>query len=320
MSTASDPVAPELVERFRASLERLNPEGGKIGLAVSGGPDSMAMLLLAHAAIPGAFEVATVDHGLRAEAKDECALVAAACKVRGVPCELLRVEVGEGNLQAEARKARYEELEEFAISHGLVALATAHHADDQAETLLMRLNRGSGLTGLSGVREFGRTDLYGWPIYRPLLGFRRSELRAIVEQAGIAYATDPSNGDDSFERVRVRQAIAGADWIDPVAWAQSASHLAEADEALDTAIMFSWSQLATVAEGEVRVRADMPPVLARNLCLRAFAMLKAVPRGSDVARLVGRLERGKGGNLAGILVTIEGNEWVFRPEPPRQTG
>lgn len=278
------------------------------------------MLLLAHEAIPGAFEVATVDHGLRAEAADECALVERACAERGVPCAVLDVTVGSGNVQAEARKARYEELEEWAIARELTALATAHHADDQAETMLMRLNRASGLAGLSGVRECGRTDLYGWPILRPLLQFRRAELRGLVEASGIAFVTDPSNENTDFERVRIRQAIAGADWIDPVAWAQSASHLAEDNEALETAALFAWRNLVTEDAGEFRLRANLPPSLLRIYASRIFKMLGANARGKDVARLVRQLERGIGGNVGGVLVTVDGDAWHFRPEPPRRSG
>src|SRR5690349_11620180 len=136
-SPAADP-PPELVARFKEALERLWPEGGKLGLAVSGGPDSLAMLSLAEAIIPGLFEVATVDHGLRPESAAECAMVAQVCADRGIRCEVLQVEVGEGNVQARAREVRYEALGEWAGERDLSAVATAHHADDQAETLLMR--------------------------------------------------------------------------------------------------------------------------------------------------------------------------------------
>src|SRR5688572_9332666 len=105
-SPAAEP-PPELVARFKEALERLWPERGKLGLAVSGGADSLAMLLLAEAAIPGQFEVATVDHGLRPEAVDECAMVAGVCAERGISCEVLNATVGSGNAQAMARLARY---------------------------------------------------------------------------------------------------------------------------------------------------------------------------------------------------------------------
>jgi tRNA(Ile)-lysidine synthase len=103
---APDPPA-ELVARFAETLARLWSDGGRLGLAVSGGPDSLAMLLLAEAAIPGRFEVATVDHGLRAESAAECAMVVAICAARGIACTVLTVSVARGNVQSEARKARY---------------------------------------------------------------------------------------------------------------------------------------------------------------------------------------------------------------------
>src|SRR6187399_1546108 len=99
-SPAAAEPSPELVARFADALSRLWPEGGRLGLAVSGGPDSLAMLLLAEAAIPGQFEVATVDHGLRPESAAECAAVAELCGLLGIDCTTLAVTVPGGNLQA----------------------------------------------------------------------------------------------------------------------------------------------------------------------------------------------------------------------------
>ena len=177
-SNAADAVIAGAAGRFAEALARLLPGAGPIGLAVSGGPDSMAMLLLAHSAMPGGFEVATVNHGLRAAAADECARVMRACADRGIRCVTLPVEVGEGNVQQEARRARYDALAGWAAERGLRAVATAHHIDDQTETLLMRLNRASGIAGLAGVRRKSRLDLPQGELLlvRPLLGFRRSEL------------------------------------------------------------------------------------------------------------------------------------------------
>lgn len=319
-STAPD---PDLVARFKAALDRLNPGGGRIGLAVSGGPDSMAMLLLAQEAIPGAFEVATVDHGLRPEAKGECALVVAVCEERGVPCEVLTVEVGEGNVQAMAREARYRTLDEWAVTR-FDAIATAHHADDQVETLIMRLNRASGLRGLSAVREINKTDLWNVRIIRPLLRFRRAELLAVVQDSGIEFVSDPSNENECFERVRVRKLLADVDFLDPVSWAQSASHLAEADEALNTALLFAWSQYVT-KEGDVyRLQAIGPRELTRRLAERCVARLGGSARGSDLSAMLDRLRIGDQGNVGGVLIRCEEADahkvLVFRPEPPRRTG
>ena len=105
---------------------------------------------------------------------------------RGIPCDVLNVTVASGNVQEAARTARYGALGEWAQASGLSALATAHHADDQAETVLMRLNRGSGVAGLAGIRKRGKVEGCEVPVIRPVLGFRRAELAQIVAAAGVA--------------------------------------------------------------------------------------------------------------------------------------
>lgn len=274
------------------------------------------MLLLAHAAIPGRFEVATVDHGLRAEAKDECALVALACAQRQVPCAVLAVKVAPGNVQAEAREARYAALNEWALRRGLAAIATAHHADDQAETLLMRLNRGSGLAGLAGVREVA--DIGDLRVIRPLLAFRRAELAALCGTAGVEPVHDPSNDNTEYDRVAIRQALAAAEWLDPVALAASARNLADADEVVE-------ARVAEIMASHVSTCADhiecYPPderEVALRIMQRIFSSLGARPRGGELARLLDRLRSGNGGNIAGIMVSVEGDSWHFHPEPPRR--
>ncbi|HSJ79209.1 MAG TPA: tRNA lysidine(34) synthetase TilS [Erythrobacter sp.] len=166
-----------LIARFAADLATIWPEDtrdGPLGLAVSGGADSLALLLLAHAALPGRIAVASIDHGLRPEAAGEVALVERIAGERGIPFTALTVTLAAGNLQARAREARYRALADWAKKSGLGAVATAHHTDDQAETLLMRLNRGSGLGGLAGVRArsvIGDGELL---LLRPLLGWRKA--------------------------------------------------------------------------------------------------------------------------------------------------
>ena len=337
MSAASKPLPVALVERFKAALDRLNPGGGKIGLAVSGGPDSMAMLLLAHEAIPGAFDVATVNHGLRAEAAEECALVAAACAERDVPCAVLGVTVGAGNVQAQARQARYEALKNWAIERDLAAVATAHHADDQAETLLMRLNRGSGLSGLAGVRSTQHIfplPHHGIRLLRPLLGFRCSELADVVTQSGLSFVTDPSNEHLHYDRVRTRKAIAGADWLDPRKVAQSAELLAEALDAVDHLVMAEFADRA-VWQGDDAWRffPGAHRFIEIEVIGKVFGKLGRDVSRTDLATLRDRLSNGENASLAGILVTPDVGEfrepdgtpvqlpyWHFRLEPPRRSG
>ncbi len=320
-SPASDAVTPDQAARFAAALGRLVPDGAKPGLAVSGGPDSMAMLLLAHASVPGGFEVATVDHGLRPEAAQEAQFVAQICAALGVPCEVLAVEVGTGNKQHSARVARYAALTGWASRRGLAAVATAHHADDQAETLLMRLNRGSGVAGLAGIRERGFFMRDRTPLVRPVLGWRRAELASIMERAGIGAVRDPSNDDESYDRVRVRKFLNDAPWIDVEALARSAGHLADAEEGLEHYHQITLGEHGYAGRDLSGI--TKPQDLTREGQIRlvewALAERGRMPRRSEAARLVDELNAGRGGNLAGVLVTVEDGDWVFRPEPPRRT-
>lgn len=323
-STVAEGIPPDLAQRFGAAAKRLLPEGGRIGLAVSGGPDSMAMLLLAHAAMPDRIEVATINHGLRAEAADECALVEQLCIELGIACEVLAVEVGEGNLQEQARLARYAALAAWAGKCGLAAIATAHHADDQAETLLMRLNRGSGVAGLAGIRARGVVPGGDLPLLRPLLDFRRIELEQVVQATGAAFASDPSNLDERFERVRVRRALAGSALIDPLALASSGEHLADAADALQWAAQREWDECVSATPEEARYRSrglkGAPKAVVMIVLERILAQFGGAPRGGAVARLYDHLTVGEGGNVAGVLAVPEGHEWVFRREPPRRSG
>lgn len=279
------------------------------------------MLLLAHAAFPGQFEVATVDHGLREEAKTECAFVADICRDRDIPCTVLTVEIDEGNLQAEAREARYAALEIWVHDRRLAAIMTAHHADDQAETLLMRLNRGSGVAGLAGVRADQYTEHWIMRVVRPLLDFRREELVSVVDASGLKAVADPSNDDARFDRVRIRKALAEADWLDPLAIARSAQHLADANEALDYEVQRFWEEYVERDGDTICLRFHPMRETRLRLMTRAIEELGGKPRGSDVARLGDRLAKDRKGNIAGVMIELrvknDGPFLAFTPEPPR---
>nr|WP_281384469.1 tRNA lysidine(34) synthetase TilS [Novosphingobium flavum] len=294
---------------------------GKLGLAVSGGPDSLALLLLAAKALPGRVEAATVDHGLRRENADEARFVSDICAGLGVPHETLAVALAPGNIQSEARTARYAALGAWLGARGLGALATAHHADDQAETLLLRLNRGSGVAGLAGVRAAGRVPGSGQPLLRPLLGWRRAELAAVVEAAGIAAVQDPSNADPRFDRARLRMALASADWIDVPALAQSAAHLADADAALEWATAREWRE--QVKPGALGAYVYQPAA-PRAVALRVIALLVTrldgeEPRGSAVARLFDSLLAGQPASIGNLVARPGPDGWTFSPAPRRRT-
>ena len=316
---------PHLVSRFRLDLEAAaGPDPAPLALAVSGGPDSLALLLLARAAFPRRAAAATVDHGLRAESAAEAEAVARLCSSLGVPHRILAAGVereGEG-LQAAARAARYSALAEWMDGQGLALLLTAHHADDQAETLLMRLNRGSGVAGLAGIRLAGPVPGTEGRLRlcRPLLGWRRSELQSIVDAAGVAAARDPSNADEAFDRVRLRRRLSESPWLDPVAVARSAALLAEAEAALEWTAGPLFAARAEVGDGAVTLRPQgLPPELLRRLVLRCLRRLApaANPRGEALAAFIARL--GDGGAATLCDVKGKGGEtWRFEPAPPRR--
>jgi len=322
-SAIDSPATSRLSRRFAADWTRLLPPGSRAGLAVSGGPDSLALLLLAHAAFPGTFEVASVDHGLRDGSAGEAKMVARLCAARGIAHRILAVSVPvRGNLQANARAARYEALAAWLHERGLPALATAHHSDDQAETLLMRLNRGAGVRGLAAMRECsplpGAPDLL---LLRPLLGWRREELRRIVAEAGIEPALDPSNRDARYARVRIREGLAGASWLDPAALSESAANLADADAALEWAAEREWSERIIAHPDGLAYDPAAPRAIRLRILARIAAQLgRSEPRGRELARWLDSLEQGGTATLAGVRGDGGDQPWRFVPAPPHRQG
>jgi tRNA(Ile)-lysidine synthase len=312
-------VDPALIARFAGDLAPLWQDGGKLGLAVSGGPDSLALLLLAGAALPRRFEAATVDHQLRPESAAEAAAVAAICASLGVPHETLKVDVAPGNIQSEARSARYAALADWAAAQDLKALATAHHADDQAETLLLRLNRASGVAGLAGTRARGVVPGTALPLLRPLLAWRKDELAVIVTAAGIEPAQDPSNTDDRFDRARLRKALAQADWLDVPAIAASAAHLADADAALDWAARREWSECVSAEGLGMTYRPQAPRAIALRVLARIVTQLGGEEvRGGAVARLFDALVEGRTTSIGHLVARPGLGGWTFTKAPARR--
>ena len=310
----------QLIERFAADLGALWPGQGRLGLAVSGGPDSLALLLLAAQALPGRIAAATVDHGLRSESAAEAALVARICADLGVPHQTLAVTVEPGNIQSAARAARYAALASWAADQEIAALVTAHHADDQAETLLLRLNRASGVAGLAGVRARGAVPGTRLPVLRPLLGWRRAELAAVVAAAGLEAVDDPSNRDDRFDRARLRKALVQADWLDIPALAQSAAHLADADAALDWAAAREWAEQVERGPMGITYRPQAPRAVALRVLARIVAELDGeAPRGSAVARLFDTLLARQPASIGGLVARALPGGWSFAKAPKRRS-
>jgi len=316
---------PALVARFASDLDRLAPAEATLGLAVSGGPDSVALLLLAAAARPGKVQAATIDHGLRTESAAEAAMVADLCGRLGVPHAKLDAQwktKPETAIQERARIERYRLLGQWAADRDLYAIVTGHHLDDQAETLLMRLNRGAGARGLAGMRPAAALPGAKGRLLRPLLGWRRSELEAICAAAGVTPVDDPSNSDQQFERARVRRGISAADWLDPEAIARSAAHLAQADVALHWAVDKEWDAQVERSDKEIVYRPAAPLEIRRRVARRSVAALATEGagnplRGRELDRLVAMLSKGGRGTVRGVACT-GGDSWRFAPAPARK--
>lgn len=192
-------IAPALSNDF---LNSIAPDD-VLGVAVSGGGDSMALLhLLLQAGV--SITVATVNHNLRSEALAEAQMVADYCTASGVPHEVLNWHWdGQGNLLDQARRGRYGMLADWATRVEACGIALGHTADDNIETFLMGLSRGAGLDGLSGMRVQFATD--GVLFHRPLLGARRDMLRDFLKAEDVAWCDDPSNDDPAYHRIQIRQ-------------------------------------------------------------------------------------------------------------------
>lgn len=312
------------LDAFAAALARLGvARDDRLAVAVSGGSDSLGLLLLAAATRPGCVHALTVDHALRADSAAEAEAVARAAAAHDVPHVTLlwsgeRGRGGGGNLQAGAREARYALMADWCRTAGVRWLATAHHADDQAETVLMRLARGSGVAGLSGIRE-RRSLRGGVELLRPLLAARKRDLAMIAAAAGLEPADDPSNHDSRYDRTRARTLLAATPWLDPARIAESASHLVESEAALDWAADRAWAGRATTGEDGLAIDcAGLPRALRLRLLAHAIAVVGgSAADGPETARLLATLDAGGTATLGGVRAS-GGTVWLIRPAPPRR--
>lgn len=333
----------EQVARFRRDLEAITgaaPDAEhKLGVAVSGGTDSLALLLLAAAAYPGLVVAATVDHGLRPEAAEEAAFVHGLCESLSIPHDILiRPEdiPPVGNLQEWARWLRYLLLNMWAASGTFMGdrpwrtewVAVAHQQNDVAETFLMRARRGAGVGGLAAMTETRPLmALPGPRLVRPLLGWSREELARIVAGAGIEPVEDPSNAAPRFDRSRIRKLIEASPELPPARLALAAQNLRHAEDALAWMVEREWEARVHIEEYSL-VRIDptgLPYEIRRRLARRAIdwwhdEVGRTSPwRGTGLDRLVATLDAGGTGTIAGVKAEAKHAEWRFSLAPARRS-
>ena len=314
---AASPLSDDEIEALFAPLA----EAVGAALAVSGGADSVALMLAARRWVAGRsgfrFIVLTVDHGLRPSSGEEAKRVASWAEGLGFAADIL---VWSGakpsrDLQAAARTARYRLLADRARALGLGHVLTAHHQDDQAETVLLRLARGSGLQGLCGMRR--RRPLDGLCLLRPFLSVPRARLLATCRAAGHPWIEDPSNADPRFARARL-WALAGVlarEGLTPARLAATAGRLQRAQDAVDWIVGRTLADAAEIHDaGFVRLPLAAIRDVPEEAALRALARVLQAVGGRNHPPRLERLEalwRGLGQaprlrrTLAGCLVSAE---------------
>jgi tRNA(Ile)-lysidine synthase len=289
------PITLSEAEALLAPLSRFP----RLALAVSGGPDSVALMHLAarwcdtRGGTPE-LSVLTVDHGLRAASREEAELVGRVAAARGLRHTIL-TWTNEGaraaGVQARARAARYDLMAAHCHANDIPALVTAHTLDDQAETFLMRLKRGSGLDGLAAIPEQGAWA--GIAVLRPLLDVAKARLVATLDAAGIAFVADPSNVDPRFERARVRAnagALAALS-LTPDALALAARRLRRAREALESVAQNFLAANSEISEaGYALIGREALEAAPQEIALRALAQLIGVVGGGETPLQLAKLE------------------------------
>jgi tRNA(Ile)-lysidine synthase len=290
-SPISIPEASELLEALKGF--------SRVALAVSGGPDSLALMHLAawcRSTQPQApaLSVLTVNHGLRHSSREEALMVGCMASILALPHTILTWRAGDAHgtsLQAKARTARYDLMAAHCQANDIPALVTAHHLDDQAETFLMRLKRGSGLDGLAAIPERGAWG--GIVLLRPLLDVPKARLIATLAEKGIGFVSDPSNADERFERARVRggsEALAALG-LTPEALALSARRLRRAREALDHAAQSFLDSHSEMSEaGYALIDPEAFHSTPQEIVLRALARLIAMVGGAEELLRLAKLE------------------------------
>ncbi len=286
----------------------------KLGVAVSGGGDSIALLrLLADWGQKNGCEIiaATVNHNLRAEAGKEAAFVAMLCKSLNIQHSILNWDdwAGQGNLQNEARNARKKLLANWAKQESLSAVALGHTQDDQAETFLMRLARGSGVDGLSGIQQIsGNAPI----VIRPLLEVSRQDLRSYLTDLGQEWIDDPSNDDTRFDRIKMRKAMPFLETLGLTSsrLAKTSTGLQSARDALEQMTLRAARACCELSEyGTVEINLDklqIEPVdiqhriLSHTICWITAAQYR--PRYASLKAAYELLKQGKSQTLAGCYI------------------
>ena len=313
----------EIISTVREQLGKTPPT--RLGVAVSGGGDSVALLHILSRCFNShevQLHAVTVDHGLRAGSAQEAHSVAQMAASLGIAHSVLRWENwdGSGNLQDQARRARYRLLGAWAAKNDITTLLLGHTANDQAETVLMRLGRTAGVDGLAAIPVRRLVD--GVTVVRPLMGLTRVQLRDYLTRQGIEWVDDPSNEDTRFDRIKARKLL---DLLEPLGvtadgLAHTAENMASARDALDWYCFLAAREVTCVDGGNVvldlRKFRTLPDETARRLLVRAVtwvASLDYPPRRGATMGALNALRQGEPATLGGChAFHVGGAIWLCR--------
>ncbi|WP_315899478.1 tRNA lysidine(34) synthetase TilS [Roseovarius atlanticus] len=314
-----------ILDQFVATFGNARPN--RLGIAVSGGSDSLALLVLArHWAAQGGPEphAVTVDHGLRDGSADEAAGVSALCARLGVAHRTLewRGWDGAGNLSDAARRARYGLIADWAEAEGISDVVLGHTLNDVAETFVMRLSREAGVDGLATMTPGWRQGAVEFR--RPLLQVSRAELRTLVTAEGLDWIDDPTNTDDAFERARVRKALGVLEGLGITARGLGtvARHMTEVRQALYWYVFVEARRYVTFDRGDVVIERKGFRTLPRDICrrmvqeiLRWISGAEYGPRGKAVDLMLEAIRGGNGMTLHGVMMSVGADHLRFTREP-----
>ncbi len=317
-----------LAARFATTLTGLlgQDHGAQLGVAVSGGSDSTALLHLAAdwgQRVGCRVHAVTLDHGVRPDAAAEAAQVARQCQGLGLCHDTLHwTAPGGGNFQDQARRARYGLIAEWAQNNGISHVALGHTRDDQAETVLLRLLRGSGVDGLSAMAE--RRQSHGISWLRPVLGVDRGALRDYLRENNIKWSDDPSNLELKYDRVKARKVLQTLKEIGFSApdLAETAQRMGSARRVLEQAAQGALKKLATVQAGSVILPRcgffALPDETRRRILVHILCWIATEyypPRHAALLGLERALAAGTTSTLHGCLISIKKNQLIFSREP-----
>ena len=298
---------PTLQERVADAVEQSGLRGARLVVAVSGGPDSLALL---HCLVPLQeamklqLHVAHVDHRLRSSSHDDAEFVRRAAEALGLPCTVVVVYVGAGSPEEEARNARYGALAKVAADQNADAIAVAHTLDDQAETVLLHMVRGAGLTGLRAMSVLGELPVndVSLNVFRPLVGARRSETAAFCKELRLTPIIDQTNLDTLIPRNLLRlEAIPLLETLNPKV-VEGLGRLAGAVnldlDYIEARLDVMWPDLAEESGGIVALKRDLfqalHPALQRYALRRAFKSALGSTAGLEHVHVESMLELAEG--------------------------